>query len=145
MVHLLTGRSKNLFPVLFSHDSFHHSKFCACLRKDPREELKRVSVSILFTFLDWVLNLRRGKNGRRLPGTKCKSSLDTFWKVFRLVYERETSNKIGNQMNRQMRRVRVTLSLPQLDPSSLRKLTYPDCLGDPTISQEAQPVSQRTR
>jgi hypothetical protein len=33
-----------------------------------------VSVPILFTFLDWVLNLRRGKNGRRLPGTKCKSS-----------------------------------------------------------------------
>lgn len=60
----------------------------------------------MYTFLDWVLNLRRGKDGRRLPGTKCKSSLDTFWKVFRLVYERETSNKITKQMNRQMRRVR---------------------------------------
>lgn len=60
----------------------------------------------MHTFLDWVLNLRRGKDGRRLPGTKCKSSLDTFWKVFRLVYERETSNKITTQMNRQMRRVR---------------------------------------
>ncbi|KAH1913545.1 hypothetical protein KXW47_005429, partial [Aspergillus fumigatus] len=81
------------------------SQFCACLRKDPREELERVSVPILFTFLDWLLNLRRGKNGRRLPGVKCKSSLDTFWKVFRLVYENETSNKIGKQMNRQMRRV----------------------------------------
>lgn len=64
-----------------------------------------MSVPILFTFLDWLLNLRRGKNGRRLPGVKCKSSLDTFWKVFRLVYENETSNKIGKQMNRQMRRV----------------------------------------
>lgn len=60
----------------------------------------------MYIFLDWVLNLRRGKDGRRLPGTKCKSSLDTFWKVFRLVYERETSNKITKQMNRQMRRVR---------------------------------------
>lgn len=60
----------------------------------------------MYTFLDWVLNLRRGKDGRRLPGIKCKSSLDTFWKVFRLVYERETSNKITKQMNRQMRRVR---------------------------------------
>ncbi|KAH2023468.1 hypothetical protein KXV65_000697, partial [Aspergillus fumigatus] len=81
------------------------SQFCACLRKDPQEELERVSVPILFTFLDWMLNLRRGKNGRQLPGVKCKSSLDTFWKVFRLVYENETSNKIGKQMNRQMRRV----------------------------------------
>lgn len=57
------------------------------------------------SFLDWVLNLQHGKNGRRLPGVKCKSSLDTFWKVFRLVYRRDTSNKIGKQMNRQMRRV----------------------------------------
>jgi uncharacterized protein YehS (DUF1456 family) len=80
-------------------------RFCACLRRDPQEELERVSVPILFTFLDWVLNLRRGKNGRRLPGVKCKSSLDTFWKVLRLVYENETSNKIRKQMNRQMRRV----------------------------------------
>ncbi|TQB67628.1 hypothetical protein MPDQ_005096 [Monascus purpureus] len=72
---------------------------------DPREEFARLSISIMYIFLDWVLNLRRGKDGRRLPGTKCKSSLDTFWKVFRLVYERETSNKITKQMNRQMRRV----------------------------------------
>ncbi|KAI2959645.1 hypothetical protein CBS147352_10781 [Aspergillus niger] len=81
------------------------SQFCTFLRKDPREEFARLSISIMYTFLDWVLNLRRGKDGRRLPGIKCKSSLDTFWKVFRLVYERETSNKITKQMNRQMRRV----------------------------------------
>ncbi|KAH1663038.1 hypothetical protein KXX46_006053, partial [Aspergillus fumigatus] len=81
------------------------SQFCAFLRKDPREEFTRLSISIMYIFLDWVLNLQRGKDGRRLPGTKCKSSLDTSWKVFRLVYERETSNKITKQMNRQMRRV----------------------------------------
>lgn len=40
--------------------------------------------------------LRREKDGRRLPGTKCKSSLDTFWKVFCLVHERETWNKSTN-------------------------------------------------
>ncbi|PLN74657.1 hypothetical protein BDW42DRAFT_189660 [Aspergillus taichungensis] len=80
-------------------------QFCAFLRRDPLEQFTCLSISIMYTFLDWVLNLRRGKDGRRLPGTKCKSSLDTFWKVFRLVYERETSNKITKQMNRQMRRV----------------------------------------
>ncbi|KAJ6144084.1 hypothetical protein N7471_003537 [Penicillium samsonianum] len=82
------------------------SQFCCFIRKDPNEEYNRLSIPILYNFLEWALNLRRGKNGRRLPGIKCKSSLDTFWKVFRLVYERSTSKKIGNQMNRRMRRVR---------------------------------------
>ncbi|KAJ5086714.1 hypothetical protein NUU61_008021 [Penicillium alfredii] len=81
------------------------SQFCSFLRKDPQEEYQRLSIPILYNFLDWVLNLRRGKNGRKVPGIKCKSSLDTFWKVFRLVYEKTTSDKIGKQMNRQMRRV----------------------------------------
>ncbi|KAJ5974897.1 hypothetical protein N7481_008604 [Penicillium waksmanii] len=81
------------------------TQFCYFIRKEPDEEYHRISIPILYNFLDWTLNLRRGKNGRRLPGIKCKSSLDTFWKVFRLVYERSTSKKIGNQMNRQMRRV----------------------------------------
>lgn len=79
--------------------------FCRFVKKDAQEEYGRLSIPILYTFLDWVLNLRRGKNGRRLPGVKCRSSLDTFWKVFRLVYERATSSKIGKPMNRQMRRV----------------------------------------
>lgn len=80
-------------------------RFCAFIKKDPNEEYHRLSIAILYNFLDWALNLKRGKNGRRLPGIKCKSSLDTFWKVFRLVFERSTSKKIGNQMNRRMRRV----------------------------------------
>ncbi|KAH2975874.1 hypothetical protein KXV25_006790 [Aspergillus fumigatus] len=80
-------------------------QFCACIRRDPQEEYLRLSIGILYTFLDWVLNLRRGKDGRRLPGIKRKSSLETFWKVFRLVYERATSSKIEKPMNRQMHRV----------------------------------------
>ncbi|CAG8036080.1 unnamed protein product [Penicillium olsonii] len=80
-------------------------QFCACLRKDPEQEFRKLSIAILHTFLDWALNLRRSKNGRRLPGIKRKSSLETFWKVFRLVFERATSEKIGKTMNRQMRRV----------------------------------------
>ncbi|KAI9035454.1 C2H2 finger domain protein [Aspergillus affinis] len=80
------------------------SQFCVFLQKDPQEEFLYLSIPILYTFLDWILNLRHGKNKRWLPGLKCKSSLDMFWKVFRRVYERETSNKITKQMNRQMRR-----------------------------------------
>lgn len=75
------------------------------MKKDPLEEYLRLSIGMLYTFLEWSLNQRRGKNGRRLPGIKQKSSLETFWKVFRLVYERATSGKIEKSMNRQMRRV----------------------------------------
>lgn len=130
------------------------SQFCAFLRKDPREEFTRLSISIMYIFLDWVLNLQRGKDGRRLPGTKCKSSLDTSWKVFRLVYERETSNKITKQMNRQMRRVRSNMPSPEAqsyDPndSSLsrtgRGADAPWRLGDSTAGQETQTVLKRVR
>lgn len=76
------------------------------MRKDPQTEYLHLSIAILYTFLNWVLNLRRGKDGRRLPGIKQKSSLETFWKVFRLVYERAMSMKIEKSMNRRMRRVR---------------------------------------
>ena len=75
------------------------------MRKDPQTEYLHLSIAILYTFLNWVLNLRRGKDGRRLPGIKQKSSLETFWKVFRLVYERAMSMKIEKSMNRRMRRV----------------------------------------
>ncbi|KAJ5248104.1 hypothetical protein N7524_012064 [Penicillium chrysogenum] len=91
--------------VLLDQVESRWKQFCACLRKDPEQEFRKLSIVILHTFLDWALNLRRGKNGRRLPGIKRKSSLETFWKVFRLVFERATSEKIGKMMNRQMRRV----------------------------------------
>ena len=79
--------------------------FCACMQRDPQAEYLRLSIAILHTFLDWVLNLRTVNNGRRLPGIKQESSLEPFWKVFRLVYERATSDKIAKPMNRRMRRV----------------------------------------
>ncbi|KAB8222978.1 hypothetical protein BDV33DRAFT_201117 [Aspergillus novoparasiticus] len=83
----------------------HPVGFCACLRKDPEQEFQKLSIAIQHTFLGWALNLRRGKIGRRLPGIRRKSSLETFGKAFRLVFERATSEKIGKQMNRPMRRV----------------------------------------
>ncbi|KAJ6166764.1 hypothetical protein N7470_002211 [Penicillium chermesinum] len=85
--------------------------------KTLEKEFTRLSISIMYIFLDWVLNLRRGKDGR-LPVTKCKSSLDTFWKVFRLVYKRATSNKITKQMNGQMRR----RDKPAMDVEDLTKV-----------------------
>lgn len=48
---------------------------------------------------------RRGKGGRRMRGTKHKSSLGTYWKLYRLVYERATGDKIKGKMNRDVHKV----------------------------------------
>src|SRR5215469_2980796 len=59
----------------------------------------------LYSFFDWLLRQTRGKGGRRRRGTKHKSSLGTYWKLYRLVYERATGEKINGKMNRIMHRV----------------------------------------
>ncbi|CZR69582.1 uncharacterized protein PAC_19482 [Phialocephala subalpina] len=46
-----------------------------------------------------------GKGGRRLAGIKSASTLGTYWKAFRLVYERANGEKIEGKMNRHMHRV----------------------------------------
>ncbi|KAH7364625.1 hypothetical protein BKA65DRAFT_491766, partial [Rhexocercosporidium sp. MPI-PUGE-AT-0058] len=46
-----------------------------------------------------------GKGGRRLTDIKSASTLGTYWKVFRLVHERETEEKIKGKMNRHIHRV----------------------------------------
>ncbi|EED11909.1 conserved hypothetical protein [Talaromyces stipitatus ATCC 10500] len=79
--------------------------FCSYTQTDPVESYSALSAKFLGTFLEWVLNLRRGKGGRRLRGIKTKSSLQTFWKVFRLVHERATGDKIDPVTTRQMKRV----------------------------------------
>ncbi|KAF2802862.1 uncharacterized protein BDZ99DRAFT_491913 [Mytilinidion resinicola] len=75
------------------------------LRKDNLRSYTAVSVSTLYTFFDWLLSQRRGKGGRKCRGTKIASSLGTYWKVYRLVYERATGVKLDGQMNRSMHEV----------------------------------------
>jgi hypothetical protein len=67
------------------------------MRALPRRTLK--------AFFEWMLNQHEGKGGRRLAGIKSASTLGTYWKVFRLVHERATGEKIGGKMNRHMHRV----------------------------------------
>lgn len=64
-----------------------------------------VSPGTLYTFFNWLLSQREGKGGRRRRGTKYASSLGTYWKVFRLVYERVTSERLDARMNRSMHKV----------------------------------------
>ncbi|KAF2818073.1 hypothetical protein CC86DRAFT_337582 [Ophiobolus disseminans] len=75
------------------------------LKKDHYRAYKTVSVATLYTFFDWQLSQHRGKGGRKRRGTKLASSLGTYWKVFRLVYERATGAKLDGKMNRSMHKV----------------------------------------
>lgn len=79
--------------------------------KDPDVLYAAISIKVLYSFFDWLLNQRRGKGGRKRRGTKLSSSLGTYWKCYRLVYERATGSKIEPQMNRQMHRVSKNLFL----------------------------------
>ena len=66
---------------------------------------RKVSLRILYSFFDWLLNQKRTPNGRLMRKTKHKSSLGTYWKVYRLVYERATGKKINGPLNRGMHKV----------------------------------------
>ena len=66
-----------------------------------------MSVRNLYTFFNWLLDQRRGKGGRRRRGTKHASSLGTYWKVYRLVFERATGTKIDGKLTRSMHKVTI--------------------------------------
>ncbi|KAF2844020.1 hypothetical protein T440DRAFT_436948, partial [Plenodomus tracheiphilus IPT5] len=88
------------------------------LKEDRLRDYATVTVSTLYTFFDWLLNQRQGKGGRKRRGTKFASSLGTYWKVYRLVYERATSTKLDQKMNRSMHKVLRKLAKKH----SLRKI-----------------------
>ena len=67
--------------------------------------MQAISRRTLKAFFEWMLNQRQGKGGRRLAGIKSASTLGTYWKVFRLVYERATREKIEGKLNRQIHQV----------------------------------------
>ncbi|OJD22915.1 hypothetical protein ACJ73_05741 [Blastomyces percursus] len=87
---------------LFNRVKQEWFKFCTCVKEDPKEMYRRIDVNKLYTFFNWVLNQRRGKDGRRRQGLKYLSSLDTYWKIFRLVYEREMHEKIDRETSKRM-------------------------------------------
>ncbi len=63
-------------------------------------------MELLHTYFDWSLNQRLSRDGTRKRKKVTKSSsLGTHWKVFRLVFERATSEKIDPKLNRTMHKV----------------------------------------
>ena len=85
------------------------------LGKDQFRRYETISISTLYTFFNWLLSQRQGKDGRKRRGTKLASSLGTYWKVFRLVYERATGAKLDATINRSMHKV---------GPASCFELSY---------------------
>ncbi|KAK3318207.1 C2H2 finger domain protein [Apodospora peruviana] len=81
------------------------NKYCAWFEYDPQESFESVSLGSLYNFFDWLLGQKAGKDGRKKRGTKKSSSLGTYWKVYRLVYERATGAKLDAKLNRKMHRV----------------------------------------
>ncbi|KAI3532108.1 C2H2 finger domain-containing protein [Colletotrichum abscissum] len=79
-------------------------QFCCVLKRDPQDCYANISLSLMYNFFDWVLSQKVGKDGRKKRGTKKKSSLGTYWKVFRLVFERAVGKKINQKLNRSMHR-----------------------------------------
>lgn len=45
---------------------------------DPKEVFKSLTVPMLEQFLEWAMNQRVGKNGRKMKGTKKGSSVSTL-------------------------------------------------------------------
>ncbi|KAK9774936.1 putative C2H2 finger domain protein [Seiridium cardinale] len=70
------------------------------LQKDLKSVLRKINFNVTFFFLNWCLNQKTGKGGRRKKGIATKSSLTTFWCNFRLVFERETGSKIDGRVDR---------------------------------------------
>ncbi|KAH7012484.1 C2H2 finger domain protein [Microdochium trichocladiopsis] len=72
---------------------------------DPCRRLKSIYLGILVSFFTWRLDLKTGKDDRKIKGIKTASSLGTNWKVFRLVYEKAVGAKLDPKLNRQMHKV----------------------------------------
>ncbi|CZS92472.1 uncharacterized protein RAG0_03051 [Rhynchosporium agropyri] len=69
-------------------------RYCTFQAWDPAKCYNLISVQFIHGFLSWACDQRRGKGGRRRPGIKYASSLETFWKCYLISYRIETGRKI---------------------------------------------------
>jgi hypothetical protein len=65
-----------------------------------------ITIGDIDSFFEWRLNQDKGKKGRRLPGIKTASSLDTFRKQFLGVYRDYT----GKDMDRKLMKTTLNVS-----------------------------------
>ncbi|KAH8585358.1 hypothetical protein B0O99DRAFT_679450, partial [Bisporella sp. PMI_857] len=102
----------------------HHDRYCTFIKKHPVQCFQEVSANFLYGFLCWVCDQRRGKRGRRRPGIKHTSSLQTFWKWYLIVYRLETGMKIDGLVQVQGQNVlKVVATEKELDNTKRESAT----------------------
>ncbi|KAG4412166.1 hypothetical protein IFR04_014697 [Cadophora malorum] len=69
--------------------------YCTFQTWDLAKCYKEISPQFIHGFLSWACDQRRGKGGRRRPGIKYASSLETFWKCYLIVYKIESGRKLN--------------------------------------------------
>lgn len=80
-------------------------RYCDFIKLDQDGRFETISVKRLNSFFSWLPNQKTGKDGRRRKGTEQIGSLETYWKTFRLVFERATGKKLDGVLTRQMHKV----------------------------------------
>ncbi|KAL4958922.1 DUF3435 domain-containing protein [Aspergillus stella-maris] len=79
------------------------NQFCHEGKHDPLERFRWLSdseetVRFFKAFFSWRCDRRRNKKGGRTPGIRYKSSLETFWKWWHLVYKAEVGQGLGKDI-----------------------------------------------
>ncbi|EQL28673.1 hypothetical protein BDFG_08585 [Blastomyces dermatitidis ATCC 26199] len=90
-------------------------RFCKGAKRDPVECLPCLSeteetVRFLKALFSWRCDQRRGKDGRRTPGLKTKSSLDAFWKWWHLIYKAEVGHGLSKDIQVKIRDVHAIVA-----------------------------------
>jgi hypothetical protein len=96
------------------------SRFCYEGKHDPVERFGWLSdseetIRFLKAFFSWRCGRRRSKKGRRTPGIKYKTSLETFWKWWHLVYKAE----VGQGLSKDTTVKILDVSGPYLDKADV--------------------------
>ncbi|KAL4946937.1 hypothetical protein BDW69DRAFT_190709, partial [Aspergillus filifer] len=79
------------------------NQFCDEGNHDPLERFRwlldsKETVRFFKAFFSWRCDRRRNKKGGRTPGIRYKSSLETFWKWWHLVYKAEVGQGLGKDL-----------------------------------------------
>jgi hypothetical protein len=80
-------------------------RFCEYIKKRPEEMYNQIKKNVLHSFFHWILSQKRTEKGNRKRRIKYKSTLGTYWKIFRLVYTGETGRRLDDTLNREMHKV----------------------------------------
>ncbi|KAK2051368.1 C2H2 finger domain-containing protein [Colletotrichum caudatum] len=94
-----------LTTALLDNVEEQYFRYCEVLDRDPRHCYETLSGTLLKNFFDWYLSQKVGKDGRKRSGIKKKSSLATYWKIFRLVFKKAIGERIASKLGRSMRKV----------------------------------------